>query len=124
MYYKIWMAEIDPGGLYYVRKTCIMEAERSLIIHKTGHVGKGSDDQPRDERGRWTSEGGCSDKKRAKPPKMSRKEYNRVTHGIATDFPRLKADGVRRKYEYGNYQYDFYVHDFAAYEFVAKRKLK
>ena len=60
MYFKRWMAENYPDGLCFVRKTNIMEVEKSLVVRKRGHVGKGSPDQPRDERGRWTSEGSDS----------------------------------------------------------------
>lgn len=60
MYFKRWMAENYPDGLCFVRKTNIMEVEKSLVVRKRGHVGKGSPDQPRDERGRWTSGGGSS----------------------------------------------------------------
>ena len=60
MYFKRWMAENYPDGLCFVRKTNIMEVEKSLVVRKRGHVGKGSPDQPRDERGRWTSGGGGS----------------------------------------------------------------
>ena len=60
MYYKKRTAIIDPDGLYYGRKTGIMEAAvRVYAKHFTGYVcNKGSPDQPQDERGRWTSEGG------------------------------------------------------------------
>lgn len=60
MYFKRWMAENYPDGLCFVRKTNIMKVEKSLVVRKRGHVCKGSDDQPRDERGRWTSGGGDS----------------------------------------------------------------
>ena len=38
---------------------------------------------------------------------MIRKEIRLVTHGIATDFQKMKADGVKLKYDYGNYSHDF-----------------
>ncbi len=57
-------------------------------------------------------------------PRISKSEYNRVSHGIATDFPKLKADGKIRLYEYGNYHYRFKVIEFGTYEFIAKIKLK
>lgn len=62
--------------------------------------------------------------KKSKPSRMSHRELDRVSHGIATDFPKLKADGVRRTYEYGNYQYEFYVNEFGSYRFASKKKLK
>ena len=91
----------------------------------------------KDEHGRFTGSTGSgggssggrknskkSSKKRNGEPNMSSKELYWVTHGIATDFPRLKPDGKLNTYEYGDYQYDFYVHDFGSYEFVFKKKLK
>ncbi len=63
-------------------------------------------------------------KKRKNQPKMSSKELYWVTHGIATDFPKLKPDGVKRLYEYGDYSYTFYVKDFGNYRFISKEKLK
>lgn len=55
---------------------------------------------------------------------MSYKEIERLRHAIATDFPKLKADGVIRQYEYRNHVYEFIVHDFGSYEYISKRKLK
>lgn len=75
-----------------------------------------------------SSGGGKSGKKGSKKRKnklrLSPKEKSKVSHGIATDFPKLKPDGKLNTYEYGNYQYSFYVHDFGSYEFVNKKKLK
>lgn len=91
---------------------------------------KNNDYSTRDERGRFTGSvprggsGGGTSARRSKPPKMSHKERSRVSHGIATDFPKLKADGLRRTYEYGNYQYEFYVIEFGRYSFVSKFKLE
>ena len=93
----------------------------------------------KDEHGRFTgstgggSSGGSSGSegssgnqkpKKSKPPKISQKEKSRVSHGIATDHPKLEADGMKRKYEFGNYSYDFYVQEFGSYRFVGKYKIK
>lgn len=70
------------------------------------------------------SSGGSKNPKRTKSPKMSSTERKRVSSGIATDFPKLEADGTKRKYDYGNYSYDFYVRGFGSYQFVGKYKIK
>ncbi len=100
---------------------------QELIIE----IDKCGNDQPRDDRGRWTNAGGgesggssSGGGKKNKPPKMSKKEINKVSHGIATDFPKLEADGKKRKYEYGNYSYSYYVNGFGSYSFVSKKKLR
>lgn len=43
MYYKRWTAEINPKGLYYVRKTYIMESEKRWVTIDGRHVDIGGD---------------------------------------------------------------------------------
>lgn len=43
MYYKKWTAEINPNGLYYVRKTYIMESEKRWVTIDGRHVDIGGD---------------------------------------------------------------------------------
>lgn len=44
MYYKKWIAVINPDGLYYVRKTYIMESEKRWVTIDGRHVNIGGDD--------------------------------------------------------------------------------
>lgn len=44
MYYKRWTAEINPNGLYYVRKTYIIESEKRWVTIDGRHVNIGGDD--------------------------------------------------------------------------------
>lgn len=43
MYYKRWTAEINPNGLYYVRKTYIIESEKRWVTIDGRHVNIGGD---------------------------------------------------------------------------------
>ena len=43
MYYKRWTVEINPNGLYYVRKTYIMESEKRWVTIDGRHVDIGGD---------------------------------------------------------------------------------
>lgn len=56
--------------------------------------------------------------------RMSKREYTRVSHQIATEFPNLKADGTIHRYCNRNHQYFFSVKEFGLYEFHKKSKLK
>lgn len=55
--------------------------------------------------------------------KMSKKEYVRVSHEIATNFPNLKADNKKRRFYNCNHCYTFTVNDFGDYTFLNKEKL-
>lgn len=85
--------------------------------------------QPREKNGRFTygkiGKSSTPGKKsgKIKKPKMSRKEFERVTSGIFTDHPKLKP-GTVRPYNYGLYQYRVVVKGPGDYEFVSKKKLK
>jgi hypothetical protein len=56
--------------------------------------------------------------------KMSKKEYVRVSHQIATDFPSLEADGKMHPYENRNSFYVFAVVEFGKYNFLKKLPLE
>ena len=122
-------------------KACRKAAEDSFLplakqLESAIMVLKNEDFSTHDEHGRFTGSvphgggssgggsGGSGGGKKSKPPKMSYKEIERLRHAIATDFPKLKADGVIRQYEYRNHVYEFIVHDFGSYEYISKRKLK
>lgn len=55
--------------------------------------------------------------------RMSKKEYVRVSHEIATNFPNLKADNKKRRFYNRNHCYTFTVNDFGDYTFLNKEKL-
>lgn len=55
---------------------------------------------------------------------MSKKEYVRVSHEIATNFPKLKADGKQYIFDNRNYRYKFEVIEFGEYAFYSKKKIK
>lgn len=67
-----------------------------------------------DAKGRFASGGGA---------KVGKKEYARLCHQIATDFPRLEAGTKRYNYENRNHFYQFSVNDFGDYTFYAKTKI-
>ncbi len=56
--------------------------------------------------------------------RISRKERQRVSSAIATNFPNLAADGRRLPFRHGNYRYEFSVIEFGTYIFHEKKKLK
>lgn len=56
--------------------------------------------------------------------KIGKREYIRLCHEIATDFPTLRADGRKYIYENRNHIYSFSVIEFGNYEFHSKEKLK
>jgi hypothetical protein len=90
-----------------------------------------------DDRGRFASGGGGGksskkvDKsqksgtieKRPKSMRIGKKEYTRLCHQIATDFPNLKPDGRIHDYENRNHFYRFTVNDFGNYSFHYKIKI-
>ena len=61
--------------------------------------------------------------KRPKSLKIGKKERERLSHQIATDFPNLKADGKMYNYENRNHFYRFTVNDFGNYSFHEKIKI-
>ena len=56
--------------------------------------------------------------------RMSKKEYVRVSHEIATNLPKLKADGKQHVFDNRNYRYKFEVVEFGEYIFYSKKKIK
>lgn len=56
--------------------------------------------------------------------KMSKKEYVRVSHEIATNFPKLKVDGKLHTFDNRNHRYQFKVIEFGEYAFYSKEKIK
>ncbi len=52
-----------------------------------------------------------------KKAKITKSEINKVSSGILTDHPNLKADGTRYTYEYGNKFYIFSVRAPGSYNF-------
>lgn len=79
--------------------------------------------------GKFTSGGGNSSKGltgggNGGKMKMSKKEYLRVSHEIATNFPTLKADGIVRTFDNRNHRYQFEVVEFGKYAFYSKKKIK
>lgn len=93
----------------------------------------------RDSRGRFAGSGGAggsssksvdksqkSDKikKRPKTQKIGKKEKARISHQIASDFPKLKADGKIYNYENRNHFYQFTVNETGSYHFTYKLKLE
>lgn len=63
-------------------------------------------------------------KKRPKTQKIGKKEKERLSHQIATDFPKLKADGKIHSYENRNHFYQFTVNETGSYHFTYKLKLE
>ena len=62
-------------------------------------------------------------KKRPKSLKIGIKEYERLSHQIATDFPDLKADGEIHNYENRNHFYRFSVNGLGNYSYHLKIKI-
>ncbi len=56
--------------------------------------------------------------------RISRKERQRVSSAIATNFPNLKPGDSGLTFRYGNYKYKFGVVEFGTYNFYSKIKLK
>ena len=56
--------------------------------------------------------------------RMSRQEYVRVSHEIATNFPNLTADGKIHTFYNKNHIYRFKVIEFGLYHFISKKKSK
>ena len=85
--------------------------------------------QPRDKHGRFTygklSGGSTSGGKRGKmsPVRMGKREAARVSSGILTDHPKLKA-GESYSYCYGKYHYKFTVNGPGDYNFYVRTRLK
>jgi len=100
-----------------------LETEDALTLDYKG--------QPRDKHGRFTygklSGGGGSTgtKKRGKisSQRMGKKEAARVSSGILTDHPKLKA-GESYSYCYGKYHYKFTVNGPGDYNFYVRTRLK
>ena len=55
---------------------------------------------------------------------MSKREYIRVSHQIATDFPNLSADDGLISYENRNHFYIFSVVEFGTYNYHVKMAIK
>ena len=108
------MADLGSGG-------ALTESVDGLEKRGEGG-GKGNPYHAAD--GKFTTAEGEGLTNKAKSVRMSGKERARVSSGIATDFPRLAADGTVRKYEYGNYQYEFEVLEFGSYNFLSRKKIK
>lgn len=56
--------------------------------------------------------------------RMSKKEYVRVSHEIATNFPNLKPSNEVRFFDNRNHRYLFEVKGFGEYVFLSKKKIK
>ena len=86
--------------------------------------------QPRDKHGRFTygklSGGSTSGGKRGKmsPVRMEKQEAARVSSGILTDHPKLKAGPEQHMYAYGKYSYTFTVNGPGDYRFTKRTRLK
>jgi hypothetical protein len=101
------------------------------------------DDQARDDRGRFTDEGGGSSgsdgdprgnsvdsngkigytKRKEAAEKMSSFEKKHVSSYILTNFPNYKADGKRHVKEIGDYRYTFKVMEPGGYKFLEKEPI-
>ncbi len=80
--------------------------------------------QPRDKDGRFASTGGSGGgKSKHAVARMGKKESTRVSHQIATDFPKLKSGTVHICYN-RNHKYVFKVNGFGDYTFTKKKQLK
>lgn len=103
---------------------------------------RAKDDYVRDDHGRFAGRsagaGGKSSKnqltqsakegkikeKKNTVAKMTRSERKRVSKGILTDHPRLKADGCDHIYEHGDHIYTFSVIEPGTYNFLSRKSIE